>query len=107
MTRQGFYMLAGTVMTDHGIHELRDLLNQQQLPAEMVNDEIKIRQQATVYLRPGFAHEVILVGDAREHQALRDLVQRVSTTLKALDLQHSYEIYDTDNNQVEEFEFKP
>lgn len=98
-------MVAGTVLTDLDLEQLRRVLEKNGVDAEINDDELKIRDEATVYFRTGFEHEYILVGDAREREPLLRQVQRISEVLKRNDISHAFEIYDTDNDQVHDYEF--
>ena len=109
MGDKGFYMLAGTVLTNLNVNDLQELMNNQRLPAEIKKGELKakFKQQGKVFFRPGFDHEFILVGHAREHEQLMFVVNSICSVLKLHEIQHAYEIYDRDNNQIEEVDYSP
>ena len=104
---KGFCMVAGTVTTGLDLPELRAMLTKNRIDAQISRGELKVKDQATIYFRPGFDHEYVLVGDAREQTLLMTGIERLSEVLQLNQIPHAYEIYDIDNNPVGEFDFQP
>ena len=99
----GFYMLAGTALTDLSLQQLSSLCRQQGLDPEVEEDEFSLHADATLTFREGFDHEVVLVGDASGVEALTRLAVKVSSLLSEQGISHAYEIYDPSNELIEEF----
>ena len=98
-----FYMVAGTVSWEQGAEALFRSLQEQGLPFEQDEDELHwASEAASLSLRPGFDHEWILVGDAADEENLRQALQRLSDTLKALDAEYGFEIHAPDNRLIGE-----
>ncbi len=107
MRQKGFHMLAGTLLTDKSLTELQQMFTADSLDSELGEDELKIRGTATIRIREGFAHECILVGDAREHDDLAAAAALVSGLLQRHRLAHDYEIYDRQNLLIDHFDYAP
>ncbi len=107
MKKKGFYMLAGTLLSEQSLVELQQMFSAHDFTAELQQDELKIPGDATILVREGFAHESILVGHAREHEDLLAAVDRVSALLQQHRLAHDYEIYDRENQLVDSFDYAP
>jgi hypothetical protein len=103
----GFFMIAGTVLTDLGMNEMQLLLRQQGIVSHMQDDELRVEGACRIYFREGFDHEFILVGDAREESELRQESTRLSAALKSHGIQHAYELYDKANEPIADYEFCP
>ena len=102
-----FYMLAGTVLSDLDMQQMMSFLSQQGLQCRMEDEELRIDGAARIYVRPGFDHEFILVGDAREEIDLRRDCEQLSAVLRSQRIQHAYELYGRDNEAIAEYEFTP
>ena len=102
-----FYMLAGTVNSDDNLDQMQQLLSSAGLKTTIDDDELEIEGQATLYFRAGFDHEYILVGDSDNQQILSNEAKKLSDVLQSNRLQHGYEIYDTENLMVDEFDYQP
>lgn len=99
-------MLAGTVLSNKSLEELQAMLIQLSIPSEIKQDEIVLNStSATLYFRTGFEHEYILVGDASDGETLLSEANKISALLRQHSIQHGYEIYDTDNQQIFDYEF--
>ncbi len=107
MKQKGFFMLAGTLLTEHSLAELQQMFSAHDVAAELQQDELKITGAATILVREGFAHESILVGHAREHDDLLAAVDQVSRLLQQQRLAHDYEIYDRENQVIDSFDYAP
>lgn len=103
----GFYMLAGTVQSEQNIQQIQSLLASQKIYSDIQDDELKIDGRATIYFRAGFAHEFILVGDAPDREDLMSDVEQLSSVLCNENIQHAYEVYDTENIQIHDYSFHP
>ncbi len=98
-----FYMVAGTVDWGQGTRPLIEALKRQQLDCALEDDEILIEDpEAELSLRPGFAHQWILVGDAGSQPALLAAVQRLSTALERMGTPHAFELHAPDNRLIGE-----
>ena len=98
-----FYMAVGTVDWEQGGETLLRSLNEHKLGFEEQEDELEWdSDDATLCLRPGFAHEWILVGDAEDQQQLMQAVQQLSAALQALGIRHEFEIHAPDNSLIAE-----
>lgn len=99
-------MLAGTVNCDSGQQILQNLLTQHGIAAQIVDDEIVVTGEARISFRTGFEHEYILVGDAHDGDILLAAIHKVSTVLYQQKINHAYEVYDTENNQIFDYTFE-
>lgn len=99
-----FYMLAGTVLSHKSLDELQAILADHSISSQIQDDELILDGQATLAFRTGFEHEYILVGDASDYKQLAQAVQTLSTILCQQQLQHSLEIYDTNNELIQTLE---
>ncbi len=101
-----FYMVAGTVDWEQGAEALCQALQEQGLPFGQDEDELQwTTAVANLSLRPGFAHEWILVGDAGEESELRQALQQLSAALRAMGASHGFEIHAPDNRLIGEIAF--
>ena len=100
-------MLAGTVCCDDRLESIQQRLASVGLNTRIDDDELEIEGEATLYFRSGFEHEYILVGDCEDQQLLISETRRLSQLLQGLSLQHGYEIYDMDNQMIDEFDYQP
>ncbi len=107
----GFYMLAGTMMSDLDFAQLQALLLQAGICSahEADEDELALDMPApvSITLRGGFAHEYIVVGDALEEQPLLEAVQRLSQVLDVQGISHEFEMYDPQNRMICEIGQEP
>ena len=102
-----FFMLAGTVCCDDNLESIQQRLASVGLNTRIDDDELEIEGEATLYFRSGFEHEYILVGDSENQQVLISETRKLSQLLQGLSLQHGYEIYDRDNQMIDEFDYQP
>ena len=100
-------MLAGTVSCGDSLESIQQHLSSVGLVTHIDDDELEIEGEATLYFRSGFEHEYILVGDCEDQQLLISETRRLSQLLQGLSLQHGYEIYDMDNQMIDEFDYQP
>ncbi len=100
-------MIAGSVLTNLALDELQALLQGQGIRARQEDDELRLDGAARLYIRPGFEHEFILVGDARDVADLRADSQRLSQVLAEQCIAHAWELYGKDNEQIEDYEYSP
>lgn len=98
-------MLAGTVLTDIELTNIKTLLMESSIKSEIIDDDLELQGQSELVFRPGFDHEFILVGDATEQEILLEEAGRLSAALRQHGIQHAYEIYDTDNLQIFDYEY--
>ena len=99
-------MLAGTVLSDKNLQELQQMLAEHCISAQVQQDEIVISGSSSrLYFRTGFEHEYILVGDAGDGETLITEAKKISNLLRQHHIEHGFEIYDTDNQQIANFQF--
>jgi len=100
----GFYMLAGSLMSEQGLQALQQSLLQAGIDSELDDEEneLTLTLAATVTVREGFAHECIVVGDATAEATLLASVQQFSSWLKTQAIAHEFEIYDRQNRLIHE-----
>lgn len=98
-------MLAGTVLTELGLADIKALLADSSIKSEIIDDDLELEGQSSLVFRQGFDHEFILVGDAMDRQIMLEEARRLSATLQQHAIQHAYEIYDTDNLQIFEYDY--
>gem|GEM_PF-912074 len=103
----GFFMISGSVLTNLAMDDMQALLQGQGISARLEDDELRLDGAARLYIRRGFEHEFILVGDARELADLRADSERLSRMLAEQGIAHAWELYDRDNEQIEDYEFSP
>ncbi len=99
-------MLAGTVLTDRSIAEMKTMLANHEIRAKICEDELELEGRANLTFRTGFDHEYIIVGDSVERQPLLDESGQLSSILRLYQIQHAFEIYDHQNRQIFEFEYQ-
>jgi hypothetical protein len=102
----GFFMLAGTVQSELGLSELRQLLQRQSIAAVIVDDELEIEGHANLTFRSGFDHEYILVGDSLDEDTLMAETNRLSKALSMQGISHAIEIYDRQNHLIFEDQYQ-
>ena len=101
---KGFFMLAGTVLTHLDLKQLAGLCTKAGMKPVFDDGEFSIDEEATLTFREGFDHELVLVGDAGDLEALQALTQRISMILAGNKIAHAYELYDPKNELVLEFD---
>lgn len=99
-------MLAGTVLSDKSPHAIQAMLSEQAIESRIIEDEIVLQGEITLSFRTSFAHEYILVGDAFDGDALQAEAKKLSSLLRLHHIQHAFEIYDIENQQIFEYEFE-
>ncbi len=99
-------MLAGTVLTDRSMFEMKVLLANHEIRTRISEDELELEGRVNLTFRTGFDHEYIIVGDAVEPQPLLDESERLSSILRQHQIQHAFEIYDHQNRQVFEVDYQ-
>ena len=101
----GFYMLAGTIETDLSLPQWRSMLQQSDLDARLDDEEDELALDfaaANIVLRGGFGHELIAVGDAQTEAELRAAVQQLANWLQAQHVAYEFELYDRQNQLMDE-----
>ena len=101
-----FCIVAGTLMSDKTISELRLFLTDTGLtPSDGHSDYIRIAECFSFEFRRGFDHEYQIVGDADTLDRLLEDVTMVSTRLAENQMEHSFEVYDDQGKVVGEFNY--
>ena len=101
---KGFFMLAGTVLTELDLLQVSKLCESAGLKTSIEKDEFSVEDNATLTFREGFDHELVLVGDAVDLMSLKALAKQVSLILMRQGIAHAYELYDPTNELVFEFD---
>lgn len=101
-----FSIVAGTLMSDKTISELRQFLTDTGLtPSDGCSDYIRIAECFSFEFRRGFDHEYQIVGDADTLDRLLEDVTMISTRLAENQLEHSFEVYDDQGDVADEFNY--
>lgn len=100
-------MLAGTIASENDLPQFRDLLAKSGYIVSIEDDELFIEGEATLILRTGFEHEYILVGDCNRLECITHDAHKLSKVLQHHRIEHGFEIYDTENLQIDELEYRP
>lgn len=101
-----FSIVAGTLMSDKTIYELRLFLADTGLtPSDARSDYIRIAECFSFEFRRGFDHEYQIVGDADTLDRLLEDVTMVSTRLAENQMEHSFEVYDDQGKVAGEFNY--
>jgi len=101
-----FAIVAGTLLSDKSIAELREFLNDIGLtPLKAHSDHIRLAECYSFEFRRGFDHEYQVVGDAKTLDKLLEDVSMVSTRLADNQVEHSFEVYDVRGEVAGEFNY--
>jgi len=103
---KSFVIVAGTLMSDKTVSELRQFLTDIGLtPSDGRSDYVRIAECLSFEFRRGFDHEYQIVGDADTVEKLLEDVTLISSKLAENHLEHSFEVYDHQGEVAGEFDY--
>jgi len=100
-----FVIVAGTMLSDQSVPELRQSLHDMGLACSEYPEHIRLVDCYSFEFRRGFGHEYQIVGDADTLEKLLEDAAMVSTRLTDHRVEHSFEVYDIQGEIAGEFNY--